>query len=208
MHKYERIVLLRHLGLNTEVSVLIESPTDLEKHHSFLAPLERMSVRTFSKKGTRQEPHFAIVERAEFQRACLPLLDQGYSLIVATPIDPADAQLAGCILRRPQDFVVEVALGPGTVRRVTHDGKIDLQVELSGPHDPRCQPEVRPALAELAEVERRWGRKLPLVDVLYEFSVYSHPVGWKSERVIFWEVTGLGEQNGKLERFYREVVAS
>ena len=207
MHKYERIRLLRHLGLNTEVSVLIESALDLQAHQRFLAPLDRVSVRTFSRTGAVDEPHFPILSRADFERDCIPLLDQGYSLIVATPIDPADALLAGCILRRAQDFLVEVALGPGTVRRVTHDGKIDLQMELSGPDDRRCQPEIRPALVELLHAERHSPGNMTLREVLYEFSVYSGPVGWKKEPAIFWDITGLGDQDAELERFYREVVA-
>jgi hypothetical protein len=206
LHKYDRIRLLRHLGLNTEVSVLIESESDLRRHEAFLAPLERMSVRTFSRTGATDEPHFPIIGRATFETDCLPLLDQGYSLIVAEPIDPAGAQLAGCILRRPEDFLVELAEGPGTVRRVTHEGKIDLQLAVSGPDDPRCRADIRPAVTELAEAERQWRADVTLMDVLYEFSVYAYPVGWKNEPVIFWEITGLGDQNGRLDKFYREAV--
>lgn len=209
MNKFERIRLVRHLGINTEDSVLVESRADLDKHSHFLAGLNRCSVRTFPRASAgHSKPHFPIVTRAEFQSSCVPLLDQGYSLIVAKPIDPTDATLAGRIVRRPSDFLVEVALGPGTTRRVTHEGRIDQTLELSGPDDPRCGPEIARALSELAKAEKRWADQIQLTDVLYEFSAYRHPVGWKHEPIIFWEIHGLEGQDAKLDRFYREVAAS
>ena len=209
VNKFERIRLVRYLGLNTEDSVLVESRADLDKHASFLSRLDACSVRTFPRASEgHSKPHFPIVTLAEFQSACLPLLDQGYALIVAKPIDPADATLAGRIARRPGDFLVEVALGPGTTRRVTHEGRIDQALELSGPDDPRCGPEIAQALNELNAAERRWADQLQLTDVRYEFSAYGHPVGWKDEPIIFWEIHGLEERDAKLDRFYREVVAS
>ncbi len=208
VNKFDRIRLLRYLGLNTEDSVLVESRVDLDKHAGFLARLNKRSVRTFLRAGEgRGEPHFPIVTRAEFESACVPLLDQGYALIIAKPIDPAAATLAGCIVRRSRDFLVEVALGPGTVRRVTHEGCIDRTLELRGPDDPRCGAEIAGALDELTAAERRLADTLLLTNVLYEFSAYRHPVGWRSEPIIFWEIQGLGEQDARLDRFYREVVA-
>lgn len=209
MNKFERIRLLRHLGLNTEDSVLVESHADLDKHARFLSQLEQRSVRTFLRSGEgRGDPHFPIVTSGEFESACVPLLDQGYALIVAKPIDPTDATLAGCIERRSSGFLVEVAFGPGTVRRVTHEGSIDQTLELSGADDPGCGPEIARALSELTKAESRLVSGLLRTDVLYEFSVYDHPVGWKNDSVIFWEIQGLGNQDAKLDRFYREVVAS
>lgn len=209
VNKFERIRLVRHLGLNTEDSVLVESRPDLDKHSHFLAGLNRCSVRTFPRASAgHSKPHFPIVTRAEFQSSCVPLLDQGYSLIVAKPIDPTDATLAGRIVRRPSDFLVEVALGPGTTRRVTHEGRIDQALELSGPDDPRCGTEIAQALNALTAAERRWANKLQLTDVQYEFSAYRRPVGWKDEHIIFWEIHGLGKQDEHLDRFYREVEPS
>ncbi len=209
VNKFERIRLLRHLGLNTEDSVLVQSRADLDKHTRFLSQLEKRSVRTFLRAGEgRGEPHFPIVTSGVFASTCVPLLDQGYALIVAKPIDPADATLAGCIERRPGGFLVEVAFGPGTVRRVTHEGSIDQSLELLGADDPSCGPEIARALSELTKAESRLVSGLLRTDVLYEFSVYAHPVGWKNDSVIFWEIQGLGDQDAKLDRFYREVVAS
>ncbi len=209
VNKFERIRLVRYLGLNTEDSVLVESPADLDKHASFLSRLDKFSVRTFLPAAdVHGAPHFPIVTRAEFESTCLPLLAQNYSLIVAEPIDPADASLAGCIERHSGGFLVEVALGPGTVRRVTKEGKIDQSLELSGADDPRCRPEIAQALRELTKAERHLASELLRTGVLYEFSAYNHPVGLKAEQIIFWEIQGLGEQGARLDRFCREVVAS
>ena len=209
VNKFDRIRLVRYLGLNTEESVLVESRTDLDKHAGFLARLDKYSVRTFlRRRESRGDPHFPIVTQGELQSACVPLLDQGYSLIVANPIDPADAALAGCIVRHSSDFLVEVALGPGTVRRVTHKGSIDRTLELSGPEDPRCGPQIAEALRALTAAESHWASRIQLTDVLYEFSAYRHPVGWKNEQIIFWEIRGLGGRDTELDRFFREVVAA
>lgn len=209
MNKFDRIRLLRHLGLNTEDSVLIESPSDAERAGAFLSEHDSVSVRTFRPgNGRRGEPHFPIVSHAEFESQCLPLLREGYSLIVARPIDPANALVAGCIIRRNEDYLLELAFGSGTVRRVTHEGKIDQRLSLSGPEDPQATPLHSSALRELATAERRWRQRILLLDVLYEFSVYRHPVGWKNQPTIFWEIEGLDAKDAELEAFYRREVPS
>lgn len=208
LNKFERIRLVRYLELNTEQSVLVEDRADLQEHAKFLDRLDRRSVRTYLRaEETYNGPHFPIVSRSEFESNCLRLLDDGYSLIVAEPIDPADALLAGCIIRRLGEFNIEVAMGPGTVRRVTHEGRVDKALTLSGPDDPECTPEIGRVLNALLAAEERWRNDIALTDILYEFSVYRHPIGWKSEPAIFWEMRGLEEQDLTLERWYREVIA-
>jgi hypothetical protein len=206
VNKFQRIHLVRLLGLNTEDSVLVEQPADLSLHVDFFHGTSHVSVRTFRPtQDAPYEPHFPFVSWPEFDAQCLPLLDQGYSLIVAKGIDPNDAELAGCILRRRDDFVIEVALGPGTVRRVTHGNKIDLRAVVKAADDPQLAEGLRTPLQLLVSTERRWKHDVDLRDVLYEFSVYKMPVGWRSERVIFWEIRGLYTPDSKLERFYRRV---
>lgn len=206
VNKFERIHLVRLLGLNTEESVLVERAADLSRHADFFRGVSHVSVRTFRPSlDAPYEPHFPFISWREFELQCLPLLDQGYSLIVAKGINPNDAQLAGCILRRRDDFVIEVALGPGTVRRVTHGNQIDLRSVARVASDPGLTQELRAPLELLANAERHWRNELDLRDVLYEFSVYSVAVGWRSEPVIFWEIRGLDSQDTKLEAFYRRV---
>ena len=207
LNKFERIRLVRYLGLNTEDSVLVESEADLERHAVFLANCERYSVRTFRPGlDTPYEPHFPIVSADEFELDCLPLLDRGYSLIVANGIDPVEALVAGCIWTRARDYLIEAAIGPGTVRRVTHLGEIDLSVRVSGSMHMAAPPEIRGALSMLEETEHTWATDVDLKDVLYEFSVYRSPVGWAQDQVIFWEIRGLDRQDSVLERFYRKAV--
>ena len=207
MNKFERIRLLEFLGLNTEVSVLVEDIVDLKKHSAFLGRLDSMSVRTFAASAEPTfEPHFPIVSQPEFEATCLPLLDQGLSLIVAEPIDPVDAVLAGCVAHERQGFVIEVALGPGTVRRVTRDGRVDRAWRVSSPNDLAADPEIGSVLEKVVAVEQTWSQDISLVPVLYEMSIYKNAVGTRREHIIFWEIQGLDGHDSELERFYREVV--
>jgi hypothetical protein len=207
LNKFERIRLVRYLGLNTEDSVLVASRADLAKHTPFLSKCDRFSVRTFRPGlDAPYEPHFPIVSEAEFESDCVPLLERGYNLIVANGIDPVDALLAGCIWARRDDYLVEAALGPGTVRRVTHGGQIDLSLKLAGARPRSAPAEISEALGVLAETEDSWATQVVLRNVLYEFSVYRAPVGWAEQRVIFWEIRGLDGHDKVLEGFYRRGV--
>lgn len=207
MNKFERVRLLRHLGVNTENSVLLQSLADIDREAEFLSRFDRYSVRTFQREVDRMgEPHFPVVSRAEFETSCLPLLSQGYCLMVAEPVDPGDALFAGSLVRSADGFLVEVASGPWTVRRVTHDEQIDVRLEVHHPRDIEDPVEIRDALLKIAALESRWRSDLILTDVVYEFSVYRLPVGWKRERSIFWEILGLGGRDAELGRFFRQVV--
>ena len=129
MDKFQRIQVLKRLGLNTEESILIRSMTDWESNAEFLQKFSRYSVRTFRGEGYGEtHPFFPIISREELHRRYEELITDGFRLIVATPIDPAEAELAGCLLYDSNQIVAEVALGPGTVRRVTQENMIDLRV--------------------------------------------------------------------------------
>ncbi len=208
MNKFERVRLLRHLGLNTENSVLLQSLADVDREASFLSRFDHYSVRTFQRDVDRMgEPHFPFVSKAEFDASCLPLLSEGYCLMVAEPVDPSDALFAGALLRSADGFLVEVATGPGTVRRVTHDGQIDVQLGVRDPREIEDPVDIRDALLKITALEFRWRSDLILTDVVYEFSVYRVPVGWKRQRSIFWEIRGLEGRDTELGRFFRHVVA-
>lgn len=202
MNKFQRIQLVRALGLNTEESVLVSNGKDWELHRGFLQSSSDFSVRTFkSEQLLGDEPHFPVISREELADRYISLLNRGYKLIIAKCIDPADAQMAGGMLYEGSTFHVEVALGPGTVRRVTREGRIDLTVKAilgkpSGNH-----------LIDKSVKEAWWGlrtlhAKIPELDLkglLYEFSVYTKPVGWKHEKVIFWELVGSPVQESAME---------
>lgn len=192
MNKFERIQLLKTLGMNTEDSVLIASELDHEKHAAFLQRFSTYSVRTFRDEAYgRSHPHFPIIERAEFEMCYPSLLSQGLKLIIAAPIDPKDAELAGCLSYAEGRVLAEVALGPGTVRRVTGEGKIDLRVtsERAGHSvgDHRLDAAIVEVRKAVAMLDRSDASGIP-DDVLFEFSWYRGCVGLLRERLIFWEL--------------------
>ena len=196
-NKFERIQVLRYFNLNTENSVLISSEEDLTRHSGFIDRYDKFSVRTFFKHGTDEmPPHLAAITKDEFFRVYKDLLEMNLYLIVAEQIDPRDAEFAGCIMRDGFKTIIEIAYGPVTVRRVTRDGMIDERYVCYGflPHTPNLK--INEALVELYWFDR--STSYPLDECIYEFSYYKIPVGWKRQRVVFWEITGAHHQEIKL----------
>jgi hypothetical protein len=196
--------VLKRLGLNTEVSVLIQSISDWEEHAEFLREFSKFSVRTFRGLGYGQaHPHFPIISRDELHARYNQLLNDGLSLIVATPIDPAEAELAGCLLYDANQIVAEVALGPGTVRRVTQEDKVDIRV--ISKHAPERTLEdfrIDAAMTKLDQAVRLVQELLPSLNMdwlVVEFSWYQGKVGHLSDHLIFWELAGPPEMERELE---------
>ena len=122
MNKFDRIRILTALGMNTEDSVLVSNSGDWERHRGFLHQFEKYSVRTFRDKAYgRSNPHFPIISREELVDRYSKPLSEGLKLIVASPIDPQDAELAGALLYDAGVVSAEVALrsgnGPACHRR-------------------------------------------------------------------------------------------
>lgn len=203
MNKFKRIQLVRTLGLNTEESVLVSNDKDWELHRGFLQSSSVFSVRTFkSEQLLGNEPHYPVISREELADRYISLLHSGFKLIIAKCIDPADAQMAGGMLYEGSAFHVEVALGPGTVRRVTREGRIDLTVKAI-PGKPSGNRLIDEAVKEAWRGLRTLHANIPELDLkglLYEFSVYGKPVGSKHEKVIFWELVGSPAQESEMER--------
>ena len=118
------------------------------------------------------------------------ILDRGYVPIVCKGISLEMNQMAGAIKavkgRYPNiyDFLVEAALpsqnNPIGVRSVTHGGKIDIRLKL---------PQAIADLGQVGVFSEIWSvlkgqRKVPWY---LEFSYCDRPVGWKNQRLIFWE---------------------
>ncbi len=201
MNKFDRIQILKVLGLNTEESILISSVEDWCNSEEFLNRYEEYSVRTF--RGPRygqSAPHFPIVSREELEADYKSLLEKGLKLIVAAPIDPKDAEMAGCLIYNAGVVSAEVALGPGTVRRVTSEGRVDLRAK-SEEEEATGDPHLDAAMSEVRGAVRIIESRLPdgnLDGLLFEFSWYSMPVGWKSERLIFWELASSPRQEQRI----------
>ncbi len=200
--KFERIRLVRALGLNTEDDILITSERDWQCRQDWLSRHDRFTVRTFREtiERTGIEPYFAVIGRDEFEPHRKKFLAEGWKLIIAEPVDPVDALLAGTILRDGDATEIDIVRGSGSVtRQVTHDGRIDAHVvvrigELTG------DPLLDEALDEIRKTERRWPQLDVLRNVIYEFSYYNVEVGYKREHAIFWEITGYDRMDPGLDR--------
>lgn len=204
MDKFQRIQLLKVLGLNTEESILIRSNEDWKKHSDFLWKFSRYSVRTFRSEGYgHADPFFPIINREELHESYTKLLDEGLSLIVATPIDPADAELAGCLLYDADSVLAEVALGPGTVRRVTQENKIDLRVRCKeGDQNVACDYRIKGAMEKARQAVRRLQARYRIFGVewlVFEFSWYRKTVGLQNQNLIFWELAGSPRTEAEFE---------
>lgn len=207
MNKFDRIRLLRALQLNTEENVLIASRDDWESHQEFLGQFSEYSVRTFREIGPKfGSLHYPIIAKDRLTAIYSGLLAQGLKLIVASPIDPDDAELAGCLLYDADSVVSEIALGPGTVRRVTHEGKIDARTRSARSGHLTGDVRVDKAISKVRstiEIISDWFPELDLDGLLFEFSWYSIPVGWLHEKLIFWDISGHSRHEAILRQMLR-----
>lgn len=180
MNKYQKIRILKDLDLNTEDSVLISDVKDKCPYKG------KISIRTQWRDEQRQDktPHVPICDSSEFGMYKKEFLAAGLELIVSEGIDPKDAALAGCIMRNENNYVVEIAMGPGTVRRVTHRHLIDARYMASLDHPITHNDLVNSALRKVHDAYRDG---VLAEKFIFEFSYYNKPVGYKKQNVIFWE---------------------
>ena len=194
--KFERIRLVRRLGLNTQNDILITGEDDWQRNFEWLKQFDRYTVRSFREgPSVGVEPYFAIIDAAAFEQHRQNLLDQGWELIIAEGVDPKEALLAGTILREGEVTEVDIVRGSGSVtRQVTHDGQIDDHFVVNG-EDFTGDGFVDEALSKIRELEQMKPNLSFLKKVIYEFSYYQPEVGYKRENVIFWEITGFDKMS-------------
>jgi len=201
MTKWNRIQLVKKLGLNTENSVLVTNPHNIRSMRRFTRGWSSFSVRSFSKsqEDGRVAPHYPILNRRlHLAQALMNNYDLGFNSIVAEGIDPADAVFAGACLKtlsadRYSRLHFEIARGPGTVRRVTNDGLIDVIYTYENKH---LETHRESPVKLCDELERSWVYtiarmfdRIEKTDCIFEFSLYNCEVGYKHEHIIVWEVT-------------------
>lgn len=187
-NKFERIELLRELGLNTEENILINPEDEEEKYQDFLKKNDTVSLRTFDKNDSKGSPHFPHVYNCNAKDLILRLQSKGIFCILATPINPIDCKITGCVLKRGDSLIIEVAYGPYTVRRVTHEQKIDKTFQVI--NGETTSEELNKYLHVF--------KNCKLNNCIFEFSIYHHPVGYKKENLIIWEVTDDGTGKSKI----------
>ena len=114
-----------------------------------------------------------------------------------------DAELAGCVLYEPEGITAEVALGPGTVRRVTQENKIDLRVKSTEMAvGMNVDHRIRAAMTKVGSAIQTLRELCPTLKVdwlVFEFSWYNRAVGYENEPLIFWEVAGSPETERKMQ---------
>jgi len=186
-NKFQRVRLPQQFGLNAENSVLVARIADLQL--PFIKERNNFSVRTyypeqdFKEHLSTRTPHLVTTTKSNFLKKAPGLLKQGLHLIVGDKIDAKDAKFKGCIWISDNFIRVEISDGPGTVRMVTNEGKIDRAYEFAINHHVGL-PEVDCCVNEC--------RKTELRNVIFEFSYYNIPVGWRNEYFICWEITDDG----------------
>lgn len=204
MNKFQRIQLVRKLNMNTEDSILVTQSTDINLMFRFILGLDSVSIRTMDPTDTMPKtPHYPIVYMRDVPNYVRQILGDGLNAIVAKPIDPNDCELAGAALKSDDHILLELAKGPCTTRKVTHDGQVDFRIEYPRRMMPGMNPAPDPRFKELID-EVKW---IPLSNCTVELSYYHIPVGWKKERVIVWEITtdGTPESALALERLARQL---
>jgi len=184
--KYEKIQLPRRFGINAENSVLVKNMREL-KRHAFVKDRDSFSVRTYyhsSVSKFKKAPHLVTTGKKRLFKRAPRLFRDGLWLIVADKVDAKDCEFRGTIwINENDEATVEIATGPGTVRTVTNDGVIDERYLLiTGQYSPNIK--LNECVSKCRSTELR--------NVIFEFSYYGVPVGWKNERFICWEITDDG----------------
>lgn len=185
-NKYERIKFVRNLGYNTEENILVNTEDTIKKYQPFLKKLKHCSIRTFNEFDSMACPAHPILTKNKAYELIPKLQTQGYNVILATPINPKDCLFAGATRKTLDELVTEIANGPGTVRRITHEGKVDeryIGSKTSNLYLNNC-------LSEISNCH--------LNNVIFEFSYYKNPIGWKKENFIVWEITDDGTGESKV----------
>ena len=192
-NKFERVQLPRKFGLNGENSVLITSMKEL-RISDFVNQRNSFSVRTFYRDELGPNliaPHFPTIPKFILLKKASKWFDTGLQLIVADKINPKDCGFRGCILIQEQGTaVMEIANGPGTVRTVTNEGKIDETIVYAVGQKINCGNKHDLCVWHCRRTELR--------NVIFEFSYYNVPVGWKQEKFICWEITDDGSGKNRL----------
>lgn len=196
-NKFQRVQLPRRFGLNGENSILITSMKDL-RISDFVNQRDEFSVRTFYRDDLGPNliaPHFPTIVKHFLFKKAPNWFEMGLQLIVADRIDPKDCGFRGCILvQKKGTAIMEIAIGPGTVRTVTNEGKID---------ETRIyQASSKLNLKYHRDVCVDQCRKSKLRNVIFEFSYYNIPIGWKQEQFICWEITDDGSH---INRLFKEI---
>jgi hypothetical protein len=198
--KFSSIEFLKSRGLNVPICELV---TDNDTLVARLSTYKAVSIRTF-KPGKIATPHLPNQKfTSGLVSKCIGLIDDGYKLILAQPIDPSNAVVKGNVKIDSNGWLMEYIKGAGTVRDIEKTyidddnyGSITNDVQLVSKH-------IGPgAVSIIREVEKMfWGKP-----IIVEWSIYSENIGTQNSKIIFWEVRKAEYKSNKgiVRQFHRK----
>ena len=188
--KLERILYLNKRGFNTPMFIVkIDSIKGLAVFQKDNMK-KKFSIRTQSRYLNRTNcPHFpnVTIDKKLLQKLSTTIRKK-FELLVFEAIDPSEAEMKGNLLvdKVNRKVIIEYTEGPGTVRSLETD-VIPSQIQ-------RIETSFDEFLLKEANESNFMGHQpsefldFPFESFILEFSAYSHPVGVKNSKYIFWEI--------------------
>ena len=188
--KLERILYLHKRGFNTPLFIAkIDSIKGLAVFQKDNMK-KKFSIRTQSRYLNKTNcPHFPNVtmDKKLIQKLSTTIRKK-FELLVFEAIDPSEAEMKGNLLidKVNRKVTIEYTEGPGTVRSLETDVIPSLIQRIETPFDE--------FLLKEANKSNFMGHQpsefldFPFENFILEFSAYSHPVGIKNSKYIFWEI--------------------
>ena len=182
--KIERIKELRKHNLNTPDYILFKEISELRKFLRRKKRGEKISLRTYSKIDEIREfqnPFFPNTCVGEIMKYLDKMKD--LNIIVSKPIDPKDSEWAGNIGFSQSKILLEFGKGPGTVRELVVKKKPEysIQTNLENFLMDIDIPKLQEPIMFLSQ------SNISLENRIFEVSIYNTLIGWKKEKIIFWE---------------------
>lgn len=191
--KLDSLIKLSGLGFNTPIFETIEDVKDIHQYENQMKAWERVSIRSDlrdSKSKAYRLPFFPNLLPEQVDPIIKSIINDKVIVIISKGVDPDDNLVGGKYLINPVSELMELFLGPGTIRHKIEDSPGDLlHINLNGclafPFDS-CPVGLLPFAQPLQKIRDQV--KVIKPPFVIEFSINKKKVGKKHERVIFWEL--------------------
>jgi len=208
MGSRKAIEKLKELNLNCPEYLFLENYHDINK----LEPGAEYSIRSIPKKDfpafTKQSilnmlsrcyaflephwpPHVYRILGNKAKSFCSILLALEIQPMVCKLIDPSDAVFAGAAIREENSIIIEIAIGPVMVRKVTRDGEVDFSFSYHINEVDAIEEKLKTLPCEVKEgllnIAKEIAEKLSENHII-ELSYYRIPIGWKQQKQIYWDI--------------------
>ncbi len=181
--KYNRIKLLSKYGLNTPYYTLIKRGCDTSKVNNLLPSFPYLSVRTQSPKAGSDLnlPKYVNMSRSNAFEKVKYLVNE-FDVLVSEAISPDFCIKCGNIALLRTEIIIEVVYGAGTLDRLTRQGQVEASWFLNYQNFKEKLKD-----KEILQILKRV-TKIPIRDIIIEFSIFSKEVGCLNEKYIAWEI--------------------